>query len=79
MLAFALGTVVALLGFSYGSAAALSQRRMWLANASRYGKPLFGGVLLLVGGFILSGLDRRLEVVLLDLLPQAWIGFITRF
>jgi cytochrome c biogenesis protein CcdA len=78
-LAFALGVATAILAFAYGSRSALAARKASLQALARYGKPLFGGALVLVGLMILTGADRTLEAAVLEALPQSLVDFTTRF
>lgn len=78
-LIFGLGVAVSVLAFAYGSRKAMGERRNTLAWLARYGKPLFGGALLVVGLMVVSGFDKVVEIVLLDALPPSVIEFTTRF
>lgn len=77
--AFALGVVVSILLFAYGSRKALSSRAGLLRRVSRIAKPMFGAALLLVGLMIVTGVDKKLEALFVDLLPQSLIAFTTQF
>jgi cytochrome c-type biogenesis protein len=79
MAAFALGTALPLLALGTVARSALPGLRRRLARAGGWGRPALGGVLALVGVFILSGLDRRVEAVLTAALPDGWVDLITRF
>lgn len=76
-LAFGLGVASSILAFAYGSRRALGERRRTLATFARYGKPLFGAALVVVGALVLSGFDKLLEAALLDVLPAGLITFTT--
>jgi len=78
-LAFGLGVAASILAFAYGSRRALGERRKTLASLARYGKPLFGAALVVVGALVLSGLDKAIEAALLEVLPSWLVGFTTRF
>jgi uncharacterized membrane protein YkgB len=39
----------------------------------------FGALILLVGISILTGLDKRLEAVLVGLMPDGWVSLTTTF
>ncbi len=78
-LVFGLGVAASILAFAYGSRKALGQRRATLQALARYGKPLFGGALLVVGLMVLTGFDKVIEIALLDTLPPGLIEFTTRF
>jgi len=79
MLVFALGTSAALLLFAYGSRQALATKRRAWSDAARYAKPIMGGGLVLVGLLVLSGLDKRLEALAVEAMPDWLIGLTTRF
>lgn len=78
-LAFGLGVATSILAFAYGSRRALGERRKTLAALARFGKPLFGAALVVVGTLVLSGLDKVLEAALLDRFPASLVAFTTRF
>lgn len=76
---FGLGVATSVLAFAYGSRKALGERRKTLNLLAKYGKPLFGGALLLVGLMVLTGFDKVVEIALLDMLPESVIRFTTKF
>ena len=76
---FGLGVATSILAFAYGSRRALSERRDWLARLSKYGKPLLGWALIIVGTMVVTGFDKAVEALLLDILPSDLIRFTTRF
>lgn len=78
-LIFGLGVATSILIFAYGSRKALGERRKTMAVLAKYGKPLFGIALLLVGLMVVSGLDKAIETALLNVLPQGLLEFTTRF
>ncbi|WP_298467938.1 cytochrome c biogenesis CcdA family protein [uncultured Erythrobacter sp.] len=78
-LVFGLGVATSILAFAYGSRKALGERRTVLQTLAKYGKPLFGAALLVVGLMVLTGFDKVIEIALLDTLPQGLIEFTTRF
>ncbi|MBD2841246.1 cytochrome c biogenesis CcdA family protein [Erythrobacter rubeus] len=78
-LIFGLGVAASVLTFAYGSRKALGERRKSMQTLAKYGKPLFGGALLVVGMMVLTGFDKVIEIVLLDALPDSIIQFTTRF
>ena len=78
-LIFGLGVATSVLAFAYGSRKAMGERRKTLGLIARYGKPLFGGALLLVGLMVLTGFDKVIEIALLDTLPESVIRFTTQF
>lgn len=78
-LIFGLGVATSILAFAYGSRKALGERRHTLGLLARYGKPLFGIALVIVGAMVVSGFDKVVEVALLNVLPESVILFTTSF
>ncbi|TRD12162.1 cytochrome c biogenesis protein CcdA [Erythrobacter insulae] len=78
-LIFGSGVATSVLAFAYGSRKALGERRKTMQSLARYGKPLFGAALFIVGAMVLTGFDKVIEIALLDALPQSVIEFTTRF
>lgn len=78
-LIFGLGVATSVLAFAYGSRKAMGERRKTLTVLARYGKPLFGAALLVVGLMVVTGFDKVIEIALLDALPQSVIEFTTSF
>lgn len=78
-LIFGLGVATSILAFAYGSRKALGERRQTLSVLAKYGKPLFGAALLVVGLMVVTGFDKVIEIALLDTLPQGLIEFTTQF
>lgn len=78
-LIFGIGVATSILAFAYGSRKALAVRKTQFQTLARYGKPLFGGALVLVGVMILSGLDKLIEARMLEVMPPWLTEFTTRF
>lgn len=78
-LAFGAGVATSILAFAYGSRRALAARKQRFEAVARYGKPLFGGAVILVGVMILSGLDKAIEAWMLKAMPYWLVAFTTRF
>jgi cytochrome c-type biogenesis protein len=76
MIAFGIGAAAPLIALGMLSREALMRWRDRLLHAGKGGKYLLGGLLLFVGVLIISGLDRRLEAVLVDASP-AWLTQLT--
>jgi cytochrome c-type biogenesis protein len=76
MFVFALGAALALLaaGFGLGKLAA----RRALASQARFGRAALAVVLIVAGGAILTGLDRRFEAVVLQATPDWFVALTTR-
>ncbi|MBV7266538.1 cytochrome c biogenesis CcdA family protein [Erythrobacter ani] len=78
-LIFGLGVATSVLAFAYGSRKALGERRKSLQTLAKYGKPLFGAALLVVGSMVLTGFDKVVEIIVLDALPAGLVQFTTQF
>lgn len=78
-LVFGLGVATSLLAFAYGSRRALAARKEAFAGAARWGKPVFGGLLVVVGLMIASGLDKTVEAMILRSMPDWLVAFTVRF
>jgi cytochrome c biogenesis protein CcdA len=76
MAMFSLGAMTPILALAYGSRQAVFARRDWLARFSRVGKPLMGFTLVGVSVFVLTGLDRRVETILTNAMPD-WLIIVT--
>jgi len=79
MAAFGLGIASVLLVIAFAARGALDRWRGRLMGAGSRGKQLLGVLLLLVGGLILSGADRRIEAFALDHLPDWMTRLSTAF
>jgi cytochrome c-type biogenesis protein len=76
MLAFGIGAALPLMLLGLVSREAMTRWRGRLMDAGRGGKMLLGGLLVVVGLFVATGLDKRLETVLVDASP-AWLTELT--
>jgi cytochrome c biogenesis protein CcdA len=76
MLAFGVGAALPLLLLGLLSRETLMRWRGRLLDAGKTGKAALGGLLIVVGLLIVSGLDKRLEAVLVEASP-AWLTEIT--
>ena len=76
MVAFGIGAAVPLIAIGLLSRKALSRWRGWLMEAGKGGKVLLGGVLVAIGLLVATGLDKRLETLLVDASP-AWLTRLT--
>ena len=79
MLLFSLGATLPLMALAYGSRQALASRKAALAKAGRHGKPILGGVLVLVGALVAFGADKLIEARLTGLMPDWLLDLTTRF
>jgi cytochrome c-type biogenesis protein len=76
MIAFGLGAALPLILFGLLSREALLRWRGRLMGAGSGGKMLLGGLLIAIGVLVASGLDKRLETLLVDASP-AWLTRLT--
>jgi cytochrome c biogenesis protein CcdA len=76
MFAFGLGAALPLMLLGLLSREAMMRMRGRLTEAGKGGKMLLGGLLVAIGLFVATGLDKRLETVLVDASP-AWLTELT--
>jgi cytochrome c-type biogenesis protein len=76
MLIFGIGAAVPLVLFGLVSREAMMHWRGRLVGTGKVGKAALGTLLILFGMLILTGLDKRLEALLVDLSP-AWLTSLT--
>jgi cytochrome c biogenesis protein CcdA len=76
MTAFGLGAALPLLVLGVLSREALMRWRNRLLAAGSTGKAFMGALLLAIGGLILTGLDKRIEAILVEASP-AWLSDLT--
>jgi cytochrome c-type biogenesis protein len=76
--AFSLGATTPILALAYGSRRAIATRRAALARLSAVAKPLMGAVLIGIGAFVLTGLDKSIETVLTRAMPDWLVNVTTR-
>jgi cytochrome c-type biogenesis protein len=79
MLAFGIGAALPLLAIGMMSREALTRWRNRLLAAGSGGKTLLGVLLVAIGALILTGLDKRVETILVDASPAWLTEFTTRF
>jgi cytochrome c biogenesis protein CcdA len=79
MIAFGIGAAAPLIVLGMLSREALMRWRDRLLQAGKGGKYLLGGLLLFVGVLIISGLDKKLETVIVDASPPWLTQLTTRF
>jgi hypothetical protein len=68
-----------LIALAYLSRAGVGRLRATVQGRIDMFKKLFAVVLVVVGLGILTGYDKRLEAVLTDQLPDAWLTLTSRF
>ena len=76
MLAFGIGAALPLLAIGMMSREALARWRSRMLAAGSGGKALMGVVLVAIGALILTGLDKRIEAILVEASP-AWLTELT--
>ena len=79
MAVFSVAAVVPLTAAGLASRRLFALNREGLQRAGDVGRKVMGWSLLLIGGLVLLGLDKRLEVFLLDLAPEWLLALTTRF
>ena len=78
MIAFGVGAALPLLVIGMLSREALARSRHRLLTVGQAGKSLMGGVLVVTGALVVSGLDKSIEIWLLDIAPTWLIDLTTR-
>ena len=79
MLAFGLGAAAPLVGLGFVSRQAMARWRSALIGGGKTAKMAFGVLMIALGLIIVSGLDKRIETLLVDASPQWLTGLTTRF
>jgi cytochrome c biogenesis protein CcdA len=79
MLLFGIGAAVPLVVLGSLSRAAVLRWRSRMLSAGKVGKLALGGIMLALGGIILSGLDKRKEALGVQYSPSWLIDLTTRF
>jgi sulfite exporter TauE/SafE len=79
MFAFGIGAALPLLAIGMMSREALARWRNRLLSAGSGGKVIMGVMLVVTGGLILTGLDKRVEAVLVEASPSWLTELTTRF
>ena len=79
MAAFGLGIAVVLLVLAFATRTVVNRWRGKLMAAGGRGKILLGGLLVVIGVMILTGLDRRIEAAILDIQPDWAIEWSSKF
>lgn len=78
MTLFGIGASTPMLAVAYGAHSLLSRHRSRLLAAGVTAKTGMGLVLVFVGVAVLTGLDKKIEALLLQTMPPGWIDLITR-
>jgi len=78
MTLFGVGAAVPVLAIGYGAQSLMTRNRGQFLKFGAMAKSAMGFVLVAVGGFVLTGLDKKVETLLLNHLPSGWIELITK-
>lgn len=79
MLLFGLGAGIPLVLLGYTSRSTLNRTRGNLMATGQWGKKGLGLLLLVLGIFMLTGIDKVIENMLLDISPEWWTALTTRY
>ena len=79
LIAFGVGAGAPLVAIGFASRQALARQRARLIAGGKGAKIALGALLIVLGVMIVSGLDRRLETVLVDWSPLWLTNLTTRF
>lgn len=79
MLVFGAGASTILVALAYGSRAVVMARRDRLLTSAAWIKPAAGALFVVVGLAVLTGLDKTIEIAVLDRLPDWYSEVTTRF
>lgn len=74
---YALGAGLPMILIAYSSRELVTRLKPGMINFAENSKPVFGLLLVISGVFIISGLDKIIESMLLNMLPQFWLDAIT--
>jgi len=76
---FGFGAAVPLVAIAYASRAGFNRSRDWVLRHIDGFKKGFGALIILVGIAILFGIDKKLEAIVVKVLPDAWLTITTLF
>lgn len=76
--AFGVGTLIPLMVVAYGARSYVSKLKK-SSGAIGIAKKVFGVLMVAFGVLIVSDLDRKVEARLTSVMPEAWLGFITKY
>lgn len=79
MLFFGLGAVSPLIAIAYGAQKFIQNSRTRIFKGVVISKKIFGVLMLLIGLLIFFGIDKRLEAVLVELMPDSLVNLTTKF
>jgi len=75
---FGIGTLIPLMVVAYGARSYVSKLKK-SSGAIDIVKKVFGALMVAFGVLIVSDLDRQIEARLTSAMPEAWLGFITKY
>ncbi|MGO9673413.1 MAG: cytochrome c biogenesis CcdA family protein [Methylocella sp.] len=78
MFVFALGAALSLLAAGFGLGRLAAKGRFLTSRAARFGQAALAIVLIVAGGAILTGLDRKFEAAVLQATPDWFVALTTR-
>lgn len=79
MAAFGLGSATIVILLALGTRSAIATRKEMLMTVSTYARPVIGILFISLGALILSGLDKQIEIALLDIMPFWLMEWTVRF
>ncbi len=76
---FGVGAALPLMAVAYASRASLARTRDAVLRHGDRARRLTGVLMSVLGGIVLTGLDKVIEAHWTALLPEGWISFVTRY
>lgn len=78
-LLFGIGSATPLLLYAYGLRELFFKKRSEMFTASSKGKKIFGYMVILVGILVITGSDKTLETLIIDILPESIVNLSTKY
>lgn len=79
MLVFSLGAGTIMLALAYGTRELIMRRRNAMLAFAGQAKTAFGALFVAIGIMILTGLDKRIEAAIVNVMPDWLVNFTTQF
>ncbi len=79
MFVFSMGAAIPLLAIAYGLREIYFKNKEKILNTSKKSKIIFGYLMLVTAILIITGLDKKIEIQILSLMPEAWVNLTTLF
>ena len=79
MIIYAFGAAIPMLFISYGMRSFFLKYQRQIVGLTERSKFFFGIIMIAVGVFILFGIDKNIEALLLSHLPPSWVDLITKY